>query len=735
MCNTPTLRWQATLCALLMAGIAAAAVTNRPERVLAADEAHSRVARELASMLPRMHLSRVPVDDRIAQSALDLYLNSLDFDHVFFLASDVTGFRQQAAELDDQLKRGELQVAFDIFKVFKDRVRDRVAYTEKLLAGSFDLKTSERYAWKRKKAPWATDQAQWDDLWRRRIQNEYVGRLVARQMAKENPEPATAGTTTNAPAAPKDADHADPTPAADVPAETLAELQLTPEQAILKSYKRFQTILEDNDAAFVLDRYFNAFTQSYDPHSDYLSPDNTEDFDIGMRLSLFGIGALLTSEDGAAKVERLIPGGPAAKDGRLQVGDKIVAVGQGDQPAEDILHLPLQKAVRKIRGEKGSKVVLSVVPANDPTGTAIKKVDLVRDEVKLEEQAAKGEVQEITDPQGVKRKLGVIRLPEFYADMKSNRADARSSTRDVVKILADQQKQGVQGLILDLRSNGGGSLAEAINLTGAFIESGPVVQVKDQRRLQILSDPDPATVYTGPLIVLVNRLSASASEILAAALQDYGRALIVGDSKTHGKGTVQTLSTLAEGLRLLRQPTNDLGSVKLTTASFYRIAGGSTQLNGVKPDIIISSPMDQMEVGEEFLPHALAWTEVYQAFYDPVRDLAPVVPALREASLKRRLQDPSFAAYEQIVARVAERQKTSEISLNYDERLTLARSEKELEKLLKEQDAALDEPAAEGSEAKKGPDPVLAETLRILADMVNLEARPTAVTAAAGGPS
>jgi carboxyl-terminal processing protease len=421
MCNTPSLRWQATLGAILLAGIAAAAVTNRPERVLAADEAHSRVARELASMLPRMHLSRVPVDDRIAQSALDLYLNSLDFDHVFFLASDVTGFRQQAAELDDQLKRGELQVAFDIFKVFKQRVQDRVAYTEKLLTGSFDLKTSERYAWKRKKAPWATDQAQWDDLWRRRIQNEYVGRLVARQMAKENPEPATASTTTNAPAAPKDAEHADPTPAADVPAETLAELQLTPEQAILKSYRRFLTILEDNDAAFVLDRYFNAFTQSYDPHSDYLSPDNTEDFDIGMRLSLFGIGALLTSEDGAAKVERLIPGGPAAKDGRLQVGDKIVAVGQGDQPAEDILHLPLQKAVRKIRGEKGSKVVLSVVPVNDATGTAIKKVDLVRDEVKLEEQAAKSEVRTVPGPDGIERRLGIIPCPNFMPTCRAGK--------------------------------------------------------------------------------------------------------------------------------------------------------------------------------------------------------------------------------------------------------------------------------------------------------------------------
>jgi carboxyl-terminal processing protease len=290
-------------------------------------------------------------------------------------------------------------------------------------------------------------------------------------------------------------------------------------------------------------------------------------------------------------------------------------------------------------------------------------------------------------------------------------------------------------MVLDLRSNGGGSLNDAVTMTGLFIESGPVVQIKSQRQMHTLSDPNPDVTYTGPVVVLVNRLSASASEILAAALQDYGRAIIIGDSKTHGKGTVQTLSTLAEGLRLLRQPTNDLGSVKLTTASFYRIAGGSTQLNGVKPDIIISSPMDQMEVGEEFLPHALAWTEVYQAFYDPVRDLAPVVPALREASAKRRLKDSTFAAYEQIVARVAERQKTSEISLNYDERLALARSEKELEKLLKEQDAALNEPAAEGNAEKKGPDPVLAETLRILADLVNLDAQPGAVTAAAGGPS
>ncbi len=717
----------AVVAALATVWLASAAVTNQTPRVLAPEEVHVKVARELANTLPRMHLSREPVDDRVAQAALDIFLNGLDFDHVFFLASDVVGFREKAAELDDQLKRGELGVAFDIFKVFKERVRDRVAFAEQLLAAEIDVTTRESYQWKRKKAPWPTSRVEWDELWRKRIKNEYVGRLVARQMAKENPE-ADPASTTNAPAAKDDDDKAH----SDLPAETLAELQLTPAQAIVKSYKRFLTILEDNDASFVLDRYFNAFTQAYDPHSDYLSPDNTEDFDIGMRLSLVGIGALLTSEDGAAKVERLIPGGPAAKDGRLKVGDKIVAVAQGDQPPEDILHLPLQKAVRKIRGEKGSKVILTVQPVSDPTGTSLKLVDLVRDEVKLEEQAAKGELQESTDEQGKVRKLGVIRLPEFYADMKSSRADARSASRDVIKILNDLQKQGAEGIVLDLRGNGGGALAEAINLTGAFIDSGPVVQVKDQRRLQILSDPDPGTLYTGAVIVLVNRLSASASEILAAALQDYGRALIVGDSKTHGKGTVQTLSALTEGLLRLRS-TNDLGSVKLTTASFYRIAGGSTQLNGVKPDIIIPSPMDQVEVGEEYLPHALAWTEVYQAFYDPVRDLSPLVPALRDASAKRRLKDPAFAAYEQMVARVAERQKTTEISLNYDERLALARSERELEKQLKEQDTSADQLAGGDEAAKKGPDPVLAETLRILTDLIAREAEQGAKLAATAG--
>ncbi len=425
-----------------------------------------------------------------------------------------------------------------------------------------------------------------------------------------------------------------------------------------------------------------------------------------MRLSLVGIGALLSSEDGAAMVERLIPGGPAEKDGRLKPGDKIIAVAQGNDPAVDILHLSLNKTVQMIRGKKGTKVVLTVIPASDASGATTRKIDLVRDEVKLEEQAAKGSTREIKGADGVTRTMGVIKLPEFYADMKSGGDEARSAARDVKQILEDLKSKEVKGVILDLRNNGGGSLSEAVNMTGEFIDSGPVVQVQDQRKLQILSDPDPDTVYRGPLIVLVNRMSASASEILAAALQDYGRAVIVGDTKTHGKGTVQTLSALS-------QANPSLGQVKLTTASFYRIAGGSTQLNGVKPDIVIPSALDSMELGEEFLPHALAWSEVYQAFYEPVNDYSNILPALATQSEHRRAEDPKFSAYLQLVKKAGERQKENEISLNFEDRLSQARGERQVEKMLRDEEG-------DGASKDDANDPVLNETLNILSDMVTL---------------
>ncbi|MFH0909349.1 MAG: carboxy terminal-processing peptidase [bacterium] len=678
------------------------------------DVNQARIAKLIANSLPVLHLSHAPCDDSVAQSALDIYLDSLDYEHSYFLAPDVERFRSQSTNLDDQLKRGDTAFAFEIYELFKQRVTNRVAYLNKLLDEGFDLTQAETYDWKRKDAPWPADEQAWDDLWRKKIKNDFVARVVAREFATNVVSTATidtnaleeAAAATNAAAT--DASLVEGVDGDAESAPTAADIKATPEEAIRKAYSRYLTLLNDNDAMWVLERYFNAFTQAYDPHSDYMSPNNAEDFDIAMKLSLVGIGALLSSEDGAAKVERLIAGGPAERDGRLKPGDKIVAVAQGDAEPVDILHLPLNKAVRMIRGEKDTKVVLSVIPASDISGSTLAKIDLIRDEVKLEEQAAKSDTREIKGTDGIARTLGVITLPEFYADMKGEATkgdEARSSARDVKRIIGELKEQGVQGIILDLRNNGGGSLSEAVEMTGEFIDSGPVVQVKDQKRLHILSDPDPEIAYGGPLVVLVNRMSASASEILAGALQDYGRALIVGDSKTHGKGTVQTLTNLSNA-----DPA--LGSLKVTTASFFRIAGGSTQLNGVTPDIVISSALDEMELGEEFLPHALKWSTVYPAFYEPQTTVKDLIPTLENESKARREQDPRFATFSKVLEKVGERQKSKEISLNIEDRIGLAKSERELQD-------ALRTPGEDGDEAdKNGKDIVLSETLSILSDLV-----------------
>jgi carboxyl-terminal processing protease len=493
-----------------------------------------------------------------------------------------------------------------------------------------------------------------------------------------------------------------------------ADALLSPEVFFRKRYKQFLMVLEDSDAEFVLQRYFTAFAQAYDPHSEYLTPSSSDDFEIGMKLSLGGIGALLQSEDGAAKIEKIIPGGPAARDGRLKPGDKIISVAQDKGESVDILHWPLYKAVGLIRGKKGSKVTLTVIPASDITGARTSKITLVRDDVKLEDQEAKGETLAVVGDDGKTNQVGVIRLPVFYADMKNRTGSGRefkSSTRDVERLITDMKARGVDGLILDLRNNGGGSLAEAVEMTGLFFTSGPVVQVRESRGVQVLQDPDPEVLYSGPLVVLVNRRSASASEILAAALQDYGRAVIVGDSKTHGKGTVQSWQPLDDR-------NSALGSIKVTTHSFYRVAGGSTQLKGVVPDIRIPSVLDVLDVGEEFLPHAIPWTVISMARYHPVQDLAKRLPGLKVASEARRAKDPRFMAQRDVIERIKAHQMTAGISLNLKDRITLAREEKVLDKV---QDEALGEGESESEATPLGlleKDLVLKESSRILADML-----------------
>jgi carboxyl-terminal processing protease len=437
----------------------------------------------------------------------------------------------------------------------------------------------------------------------------------------------------------------------------------------------------------------------------------------------------LRAEDGMARIEEIIPGGPADRDRRdirLRPGDKIIAVGQENEEPVDVLHWPLQKVVARIRGPKGTKVVLVVIPASDPTGVTTKRVDLERDRVKLEERAAKGETREVKTADGAVRKLAVITVPAFYANVDARHRSSpeyRSSADDVRRILSQVETQRVEGVLLDLRTNGGGYLPEAVKMAGLFIRAGPVVQVKDREATRVWRDSDTLLAYAGPLVVLVNRLSASASEIVAGALQDYGRAVVVGDRKTHGKGTVQRLGPLGEDARM--------GSVKVTNASYYRVSGGSTQLKGVVPDVVVPSLFDGMEYGEDFLSNPMPWSSITPVEH-PVADLGAAIPALRRQSEQRRAQNPRFASYRRLVEQTEAMSKRTELPLNIDERRALARQEKDLIDLQNRLIAAEGGGAEKDREKdRKNGDLVLDEALNVLSDLAAL--RPAPATQGDGG--
>jgi len=672
-----------------------------------------RISRAVAYTLPLYHLNQLPLDAHISTNAFNLFIDSLDPTHSYFLQTDIDEFQKESADLYKQLRKGDISFARDVFNILLQRIANRMTFIEKQLKVGFDTGKDEQFLWDRKDAPWPKDEAEWDELWRKRLKNDYIAQLVSQQLDEEeaaeaaNAE-AAVEQTTNTVAQSEAVNTNEAAQAVTDDEGEIAEEILSPEEFILERYKQYQLTIESFDEEMLLQRYLTAFTQVYDPHSDYMSPSTVEDFDINMKLSLVGIGALLRPEDGTAKIVRIIPGGPAEMDGRLKAGDKIIAVAQGDEEPVSILHWPLYKAVRLIRGEKDTKVVLTIIPASDRSGTRTKKIELVRDEVKLEEQAAKGEVREMEMSDGQIRRLGIITLPDFYADFEAasnNEKDARRASVDVHRLVQEQVTKGIDGLILDLRNNGGGSLVEAIETAGLFISSGPIVQVKENKGVQVLPDADPEMDFDGPMIVLVNRLSASASEILAAALQDYKRAIIVGDEQTHGKGTVQTLMPLGDRK----------GSLKLTTAGFYRINGGSTQLKGVTPDIIIPDYLDVMGLGEDSLEHALPWDTVYPAMYRTQNGLSELIPLLAEQSKERLDNSDKFKVYLAKRERLKERFETKTVSLSLKTRLAEAEAEKELDDI--QSNAFMgDEVQPEASE-----DIILDEALSILSDLIDLQ--------------
>jgi len=708
--------------AVLLFGQMATALAPVPDDV---KKTYSKSAKMVGQRLPRFHITHSPCDNDIASKALDRFLSSLDYAHCYFLQSDIDQFQKNVNNLDNQLRKGDLDFAFKVYDVLMQRLSNRVDYVDTLLDKGFELDKDESFSWKRDDAPWPADEAAWNELWRKRVKNQYLANLVGKQMDED------AAKKEEARSADGTADKKDENPTEIITKEAQDEVvdepsairpPLSPEESIKKNYRQLLDVLNDNDAHWLLPLYISSFARAYDPHSDFMSNHNYEDFNIQMSLSLVGIGAMLSTDDGAAKVVRVIPGGPADKDGRLQAGDKIIAVAQDTDEPVDIMHWPLSKSVRIIRGKKGTKVVLSIIPATDLTGTTVKTIDLIRDEVELDEQAATGETKSMTDTDDTNHLLGIIKVPTFYADVTGSKKrkdeEPRTVTKDVRKILANLQTNDIEGIILDLRNNGGGSLGEAVKLTGLFIDRGPVVLVKSDAGVRVMRDPDTSLVYGGPLVVLVNHLSASASEILTAALKDYGRAVIVGGAKTHGKGTVQSVLSLD-------RRSDKYGALKATTAVFYRISGGSTQLEGVRPNIVIPSILSDMEIGEEHLPNVLPWSRESPVYYERAEVPGKYLKQLEDRSMGRMRSDPQFKVYTELLDRLRANRKSKQISLDYDQRLVLAREEDRLSNMIREmggtQSAPEEKSLNEVEEDPEQTDLILDEAMNILLDLIMLD--------------
>jgi carboxyl-terminal processing protease len=588
-----------------------------------------KVAVSVARLLEQGHYSRQKLDDEVSAKLLDQYLQDLDPNKLFFTQGEVDALKAKyATTLDDAILGGNLDPARDIFGQYKQHVIDRVALNKALADKKYNFTTRETVALNRKDAPWPKSKAEAQELWRKRIEAELLQETLNKH-------------------------------AVDSPAKVVKRRQ----DQLLRN-------LNEMDDESIVSGFLGALARSYDPHSEYMSPSELANFEIEMKKSLDGVGAVLQSEDGYAKIKEIVPGGPADLDGHLKVNDRIAAVAQGNAPFEDVVDMKLDKVVEKIRGKRGTVVRLQVIPASasDPSKRAV--IAIRRDEVKLKDQKASAEIIDLTRPNGRPLRLGWIELPSFYADLNrgSDDPDAVSTTKDVSMLLDRLKKEGIQGLVIDLRRDGGGSLEEAINLTGLFIPKGPVVQSKDSNgKVAVSYDKNALASYDGPLVVVTNRLSASASEIFAAALQDYGRAVIVGDERSFGKGTVQTMLDIGRFMPFFSLGSADAGALKLTINKFYRVLGGSTQLEGVKSNIVLPSLTDNPEFGEGSLPHPLPYDEVAPQRIDR-NDLTPVIGQLQALSSQRVAADPEFRYISEDMARMRKRYDDNTVSLNLADR-------------------------------------------------------------------
>ena len=588
----------------------------------------SQVEIAVGRLLEQGHYSRRKLDDTISKQLLTNYLEALDYNHLFFTQKDVDGFkRKYETTLDDGIGLGAAEPPMVMFNTYKKRVEDRVAKVKELLKQPYDFKSDRTVEINRQKAAWPKDDADADQIWQNRVENELLS-------------------------------------------EALTKTSKDPIERLTKRYDQLQRNIREMSKEDVNKTFLTTLAQTYDPHSEYLSRSELENFSINMRLSLVGIGAVLHSEEGYAKISELVVGGPASKDGRLKVGDRVSGVAQGDKEFVETVDMKLDKVVEMIRGKKDTIVRLQVLPVGATDPSVRKVIDIKRDEIKLKEQEAKADIIERTMPDGTTQRLGWIVLPSFYADMeKSGAAGAKSTTKDVLALINRLKQENITGLVMDLRRDGGGSLEEAVNLTGLFVKKGPVVQAKDSNgTVHVSRDRDSTIAWDGPLVVVTNRLSASASEIFAAALQDYGRAVIVGDSSTFGKGTVQTMLEIGRIMPFLGGG-NEAGALKLTIQKFYRIAGGSTQLKGVIPDVKLPSLTDHPEIGEGAMKGPLPYDTVEPVPFDKwERPLFKDDLAHRSAA--RVTADPEFRYIVEDTALVNKRLEENKLTLNLEQRKT-----------------------------------------------------------------
>ena len=643
------------------------------------------------------------LDDQLSEDVFNNYLKALDGGKQYFTAADIARFGPYRAQLDDAIRSGQLAPAYDIFAVYKQRVTERVAYARTLLKQDFDFTGNERWEYDRKDVPWATSSQELDQVWKKSVMNDWL-RL---KLAGKKPD----------------------------------EIRKT----LDKRYATYLRSVDELKGEDVFQTVLNAYSSAIDPHTDYFTPKTAENFNQSMSLSLEGIGAQLQRQDDMVVIREIIAGGPADLNGTLKAGDRIVAVGQGKSgPMTDVIGWRIDDVVAQIRGKKDTQVRLEYLPAETGVDGKHQQVTITRQKIKLEEQAAKAETITIPAANGEPaRRIGVIKLPAFYQDFEGRRRnpnDYNSATRDIAKLLAQFRADGLDGVVMDLRNNGGGSLDEAVELTGLFIDKGPVVQVRESGgRVTVNADRKPGVAWDGPLAVLTNRGSASASEIFAGAIQDYGRGLVIGET-TFGKGTVQNLVDLD------RWPANEsarFGQVKLTIAQFFRVAGGSTQHKGVVPDIAFPVSVDATEYGESTYDNALPWTKIAAVPHTQYGNFAPLLPKLESLHAARVAGDKEFQWWSQDVAEFRTEAAKKYVSLNEGvrraerDRQEAKRKQRQAER--KELGLALDPLADDAADdglganerdivkdaareklADKRPDPLLRESAAILADAIDV---------------